>query len=184
MAIRANMKSDIVVCELNGQMIKNMENKQSVLEIKTDQATYTLPANQINIDAIANQIDKTAVLKDIKVQIEIATPDSNTLKVVEKAAAKGTFTLVAPAIDFTVNALYEGATVHLSKFNAYVERTLSILDGIDPHKITTGLVVEPDGTVRHVPTKVVEIDGKYYATIKSLTNSTYSVVGIRLSLRI
>jgi hypothetical protein len=32
------------------------------------------------------------------------------------------------------------------------------------------------GTVRHVPTKVVKIDGMYYSVINSLTNSTYSVL--------
>ncbi|MFF2481308.1 S-layer homology domain-containing protein [Paenibacillus sp. NPDC058071] len=175
-AIQVNRKSDVVVSELNGQMIKNMENKQSVLEIKTDQATYTLPAHQINIDAIANQIGRSAALKDIRVQIEIATPAANTLKVIENEAAKGTFTLVAPAIDFTVKATYEGATVHVSKFNTYVERTIAIPDGADPNKITTGVVVESDGSIRHVPTKVVVIDGKHYAKINSLTNSTYSVV--------
>ncbi|REE85129.1 S-layer family protein [Paenibacillus taihuensis] len=49
-------------------------------------------------------------------------------------------------------------------------------EGVDPSKITTGVVVEPDGIVRHVPTRVEQRDGKYYAIINSLTNSTYSVV--------
>ncbi|MFC5471307.1 S-layer homology domain-containing protein, partial [Cohnella suwonensis] len=52
----------------------------------------------------------------------------------------------------------------------------AIPGGVDPSKITTGVVVDPDGTVRHVPTKIVVIDGKYYAKVNSLTNSTYSVV--------
>ncbi|NHN34292.1 S-layer homology domain-containing protein [Paenibacillus agricola] len=64
----------------------------------------------------------------------------------------------------------------MSKFDAYVERTIAIPDGVDPSKITTGVVVEPDGTVRHVPTRIVMIDGKYYAKVNSLTNSTYSIV--------
>jgi hypothetical protein len=51
-----------------------------------------------------------------------------------------------------------------------------IPDAFDPNKITTGVVVDPDGIVRHVPTKVVPLDVKYYAVINSLTNSTYSVV--------
>jgi hypothetical protein len=33
-----------------------------------------------------------------------------------------------------------------------------------------------DGTFSHVPTSIVVIDGKYYAKISSLTNSTYSVI--------
>lgn len=40
----------------------------------------------------------------------------------------------------------------------------------------TGVVVDSVGTVHHVPTKVINIDGKYYAVINSLTNSTYTVI--------
>ncbi|CAK4868608.1 unnamed protein product [Aphanomyces euteiches] len=104
------------------------------MQIRTEQATYTLPAQQINIDAISEQVGKSVDLQDIKIQIEIAAPTADTVKVVEDAAAK------------------------------------------DPNKITTGVVIDPDGTVRHIPTKVVLIDGKYYAQMNSMTNSTYSIV--------
>ncbi|WP_082053364.1 S-layer homology domain-containing protein [Gordoniibacillus kamchatkensis] len=174
--IPANAKSDVVVGELNGQMVKNMEDKQAVLEIKTDRAAYTLPAQQINISAVSDQIGKSVALQDIKVQVEIAAPAADTVKVVENAAAKGTFTLVASPLDFTVKAAYGDTVIEVSKFNAYVERTIAIPDGADPARITTGVVVEPDGTVRHVPTRIILIDGKYYAKINSLTNSTYTVV--------
>ncbi|MNI33761.1 Endo-1,4-beta-xylanase A precursor [compost metagenome] len=36
--------------------------------------------------------------------------------------------------------------------------------------------MEPDGTVRHVPTRFVLQDGNYAAVISSLTNSTYAIV--------
>ncbi|WP_171056131.1 S-layer homology domain-containing protein [Paenibacillus sinopodophylli] len=169
-------KSDVVIGELNGQMIKNMENKQAVLEIKTNTATYTLPAQQINIDAISEQIGKAVALQDIKLHIEIAATKTDMVKVVENAAAKGSFSIVVPALDFTVTAVYGEKTVDVSKFNVYVERTIAIPDDVDPNKITTGVVVDPDGTVRHVPTKIVVLGGKYYAKVNSLTNSTYSIV--------
>ncbi|MGZ4123876.1 MAG: S-layer homology domain-containing protein, partial [Tumebacillaceae bacterium] len=174
--IPVTKNSDVVVGELTGQMVKNMENKQATLVIKTGEATYTLPAQQINIDSVSDQIGKSVALQDIKVQIEIAAPTSDTMKIVDSAASRGAFTLVAPSLDFTVKGLYGDKKVDVSHFNAYVERTIALPDGIDPNKITTGVVVEQDGTVRHVPTKVVKIDGKYYAEINSLTNSTYSVV--------
>lgn len=41
-------------------------------------------------------------------------------------------------------------------------------------KITTAIVIEKDGSIRHIPTYVTKIDGKYYANINSLTNSTYT----------
>jgi hypothetical protein len=174
--IQVNTKSDVVIGELNGQMVKNMEDKQAVLEIKTEKATYTLPAQQINIDSISSQVGKSVALQDIKIQIEIATPTADMVKVVENAAEKGSFTLVVPSISFTVRGIYGDTTIEISKFNAYVERSIAIPDGVDPNKITTGVVVDPDGTVRHVPTKVEVIDGSYYAKVNSLTNSTYSVV--------
>ncbi|WP_052410150.1 S-layer homology domain-containing protein [Paenibacillus durus] len=174
--IPVNTKADVVIGELNGQMVKNMEQKQAVLEIKTENATYTLPAQQINISHLSDQLGKQVALQDIKVQIEIAAPKADTLKTVENAASKGQFTIVAPPINFSVRGIYGDAKVEVSKFNAYVERTLAIPDGIDPQKITTGVVIEPDGAVRHVPTKIVNVDGKYFAEVNSLTNSTYSVV--------
>ncbi|MFE5321174.1 InlB B-repeat-containing protein [Paenibacillus sp. NPDC056579] len=174
--IPVNVKSDVVIGELNGQMVKSMEEKQAVVVIKTDQATYTLPAQQININAISEQVGKSVALQDIKIQIEIAVPTADMVQVVKNAAEQGTFTLVAPPVHFTVKGTYGNTTIEVSKFNAYVERTIAIPDDVDPNKITTGVVVEPDGTVRHVPTKIVLIDGKYFAKINSLTNSIYSIV--------
>jgi len=169
-------KFDIVVAELNGQMIKNMEDKQAVLEFKTDYATYTLPASQIRIDSIFAQAGQSAALQDLKVWIEIAVPTEDKLKVAENAAAQGRFELVARPLSFTVSVVYGEKTVEVAAFDVYVERTIALPQGIDPNKITTGVVVEPDGTVRHVPTKVRQIDGKYEAQINSVTNSLYAVV--------
>ncbi len=174
--IPVHTKSDVVIGELNGQMVKSMENKQAIVAIKTNEATYTIPAQQIQIGDIADKLGKSIALQDIKVQIEIAAPTADTSKIVENAAVKGTFTIMVPPLDFTIRAIYGNTSVEVSKFNAYVERTIAIPAGVDPNKITTGVVVDPDGTVRHVPTKITVIDGQYYAQINSLTNSTYSVV--------
>jgi hypothetical protein len=174
--IPVNAKSDVVVGELNGQMVKNMEQKQAVVEIKTDAASYTLPAQQINITAISDQIGRSVALQDIQIQIEISKPTSDKVKLVENAAKNGEFSIVASPVEFTVTGSYGDQKVEVSKFNAYVERTIAIPEGVDPSKITTGIVVDPDGSVRHVPTKIVGIGGKYYAQLNSLTNSTYSVV--------
>jgi len=169
-------KADVAVGELDGQLIKAMENKQAVIEIRTDNATYTLPAQQINIDAVSTQLGEDVKLSDIKVSIEIAKTSNETVKVVEDTASKGNFFIVVPPVEFKVSCTYGNKTVEVSQFNNYVERTVAIPEGVDPTKITTGVVVGADGTVRHVPTKIVVIDGKYYAQINSLTNSTYSVV--------
>ena len=155
--------SDVVIGELNGRMVKNMQSTQAVVELRTERAAYTLPARQINMDSISAQIGQNVELQDIKIKIEIATPKVDTMQLVEQSGKKGSFDLVAPAIEFTVRATYGDRTIDVERFNAYVKRTIAIPDGVDPSRITTGVVIDPDGTVRHVPTKVVRIDGKFYA---------------------
>ncbi|MBC9785379.1 S-layer homology domain-containing protein [Heliobacterium chlorum] len=174
--IPVNAKADIIVGQINGQMIKNMENKEAVLEVKTDRATYTLPAQQINIDEISKELGNNITLKDVNVQVEISKPNEDTVKVIQNVAKANELTIVVPPVEFNVKCSYAGKTVEVNTFSAYVERTIPIPDGIDPSKITTGVILDVDGTIRHVPTKVVAINGKYFAKINSLTNSAYSVI--------
>ncbi|MFC3803698.1 immunoglobulin-like domain-containing protein [Cohnella sp. GCM10012308] len=168
--------SDVIIAELNGQMVKNMELKQAIVTIKTPQATYTLPARQIDIDSISKQLGQTVDLKDIKIHIQIAAPTTDAAKVVTDAASQNGFSLIVAPVEFTVLGTYGGKTIEISRFDAYVERTIAIPDGVDSSKISTAVVTDPEGTVRHVPTKITMIDGKYYAVINSLTNSLYAVV--------
>lgn len=167
---------DVFVGELNGEMVKDMESKQAVLDIKTEHATYKLPAQQIDMDSISQQIGSTVALRDIKVHIQIGQPAASLAKAAEDAAGKKGLTLVGSPVEFTVKATHGGKTVEVSKFNAYVERSIALPEGVDPNKITTGVVNDPDGTVRHVPTRVTKISDRYYAQINSLTNSLYSVI--------
>ncbi|MFM9328024.1 S-layer homology domain-containing protein [Paenibacillus mesotrionivorans] len=168
-------QSDVLVGQLNGEMIAKMEQQQASLELKTNTASYKVPSLQLNIQGLAEKLG-AGELKDVKLQIHIAETGSDKLKIVSDAAAAGGFTVVAPSVDFTVNAVYGDKTIEIKDYSVYVERRIAIPEGINSNKITTGVVVEADGTVRHVPTRVEVVDGKYYAVINSLTNSTYSVV--------
>ncbi|MFD0673510.1 S-layer homology domain-containing protein [Cohnella sp. GCM10027633] len=168
--------NEVVVGELNGSLIKKMEDKDAVLQIQTDTAAYTLPASLVNIDAIAAQLGANVKLEDIKIQIRISeTTGANKDKAQAAANASGA-QLIGQPIDFEITVSYGLRTIDASKFNGYVERTIVVPNGVDPNKITTGTVLTQDGELFHVPTVVSQKDGKYYATIKSLTNSTYAVV--------
>jgi hypothetical protein len=147
-----------------------------VVEFRTERATYTLPAQEINIDAISEQFGTNLSLQDLKVKIEIADPSTETVRVAEDAASRGGFALVVPPLNFKLSVEYGGRMVEVARFNAYVARTVAIPPGIDPSRITTGIIMESDGSVRHVPTQIVMINGLYHAQMKSLTNSTYAIV--------
>lgn len=174
--IPVNTGADVIVGELSGQTVKNMETREAVLEITTGTVTYTLPASEINIDDVSTEMGAQVQLEDIKVSISIAKPSQDTVSIVEDTANKNSYQIVVKPIEFEITCTYGDKTVDVSHFSGYVERTVEIPDGIDPSKITTGIVLNADGTFSHVPTTIIVIDGKYYAKISSLTNSTYFVI--------
>lgn len=76
----------------------------------------------------------------------------------------------------TAQATYGGKTYEIGRLLRYTSRLIRIPDGTPTEKITTAIVLELDGATRHIPTKVVTIDGVSYAQINSLSNSTYAVI--------
>ena len=172
----ADKDSQAVVVEFNGRMVKNMAILQAIIELRTGRASYKLPAEQLNIEAIAERFGTNIALQDIKIKIEISELLTASIRVVDDAAYREGLKLIVPPLNFKVSAIYGDRTEEVSRFNAYVERTLALPEGMDPDGTTTGVAVDADGTIRHVPTKIVRTDGKYHAQINSLTNSIYSVV--------
>ena len=154
----------------------DMQAKDAILEIKTENVSYTIPAAAINIDSISEKIGNQVQLKDIIVNISISNSSKDTITKAQNSATSNNFQLVVNPIDFEITCKNDSETVDVSKFSNYVERTVLIPEGTDPNKITTGVVFNKNGTFLHVPTAVQFIDGKYYAKINSLTNSTYTVI--------
>ncbi|MEN6347870.1 MAG: S-layer homology domain-containing protein, partial [Syntrophomonas sp.] len=171
-----NSGTDIEIFQLNGQTIKIMENKKAVLEIKTSNVTYKLPAAQINIDNILAQIGNQVELKDITINVQVSSPPSDTVRMIEDIASKNSYQVVIEPLEFKIICTSGNRSMEISEFNGYVERMIALPDDIDPEKITTGIVLNPDGTVTHVPTLIMVVDGKNYVKINSLTNSTYSAI--------
>ena len=161
---------------LNGQTVKDLQGLDSEIEVRSGGISYSLAASQIDIDAISQQFGEDVALEDIDVNIRISNLNEEDVRVIEDAADSNNFLLVVPPVEFEITCESNGQTVSVSRFNSYVERTIPIPAGVDPSKITTGVIINADGTFSHVPTTIIIIDGVYYARINSLTNSTYSVI--------
>lgn len=168
--------SDAAIGQLNGSIVPHLVQKQAVIELQTEQASYKLPVSHLDFSSLAAALRADVPLDEIQLQIEISNPDADMTAVVRNAAEDGEFEIVVPPLHFTVRAVHGDQTVEASKFGAFVERLIEIPDGVDPDRVTTAVVVDPDGSVRHVPTRIVEVDGRYYAQIQSMTNSVYTLI--------
>jgi hypothetical protein len=169
-------QADQINVLLNGQMVKDMEDKDAVLIVNTMKVDYIIPADEIDIQKVAKSLENVKDLKDIRVEISIIIPDDNEARFVEDITNESGYTLVIPPLRFKIECTYDDETIEVSIFDSYVKRIIQVPDGIDPAKITTAIATEPDGRIRHIPTKVTVIDGLYYAVVSSLSNSLYSVI--------
>lgn len=174
--IPVNAKADSVTGEFNADLIKKLEIKEAVVEIRAENASYVIPAEQIKIDEIIKQMGQNVKYEDIKVLVEIKDVDPKLVNNSLNSAGNKEITILGQPTEFIVKCIFDKKTIEVNNFNTYVERRIAIPKDIDIKKVTTGVAIEPDGTLRHVPTQVVLVDGKYYAIINSLTNSIYAVV--------
>lgn len=174
--IPVNAQANTVIGKLNGQMVKNMEDLSATLVLDTGKGSYRLPANEIGIKELSGKLGSPAALSDITVQLTIADTSADTVRSLSDAAKRDGFEVAGSPVEFTVTAASQGQAVEVKLFNVYVERTVTLPQGIDPGKITTGVVIEDNGSVRHVPTQVIKTENGYTAIIQSLTNSPYAVV--------
>src|SRR5690606_21752742 len=106
----------------------------------------------------------------------ISHSSEHTIRAFTALATDSNLSVVVPPMHYQIRAMYAGRSVEIDMFTSYVERAIRLPEGIDPTEITTGVVMDQDGSIRHVPTKISVIDGAYYAVIHSLTNSAYSLV--------
>lgn len=168
--------ADVLVGELDSSMIQEMQASRAVLKLQTDFATYSLPVSQISLDSLAKGFGEGTALQNMKVQVEIGKPAKAANDAVNRAVQQNQFTLEGAPVEFAVRGVYGDQSVDIHQFNTYVERTITLENGKTNSGITTGVVVNPDGTVRHVPTRISLRDGRYVAVINSLSNSTYALI--------
>jgi hypothetical protein len=161
--------------ELTGDIIKLLEEREALLVLETSLATYTLPIVQIDISSVAEKLGAPE-LKDVIVKVMISQPEEELSSKVEYAAEEGGYSIVLPAVDFTVMCSYGGSYSYVDTFKAFIDRLIPVPDTIDPDSITTGVVVEANGNTYHVPTQLVTIGSRYYVKISSMTNSTYTLI--------
>jgi uncharacterized repeat protein (TIGR02543 family) len=178
----ADTKAEVAKVELTGDIVKKLEENSFDVSVKYDNVEYVIPAEEFNISKVAENLGVSEKdLQDIKVEIKITKLDEKVVEKYNEVAKANGAELVFPPVSFEVAAKttkVDGTSreVEISKFSNYVEMIMEIPAGVDPSKITTGIVFNPDGTYSPVPTEVFPNDGKWYAKLKSLTNSEYSVI--------
>jgi len=175
-AIRVQQQADEISVTLAGDVIKAMETKRAVLLFQTPNGDYILPASEIWIDRAMQWLDHEEPA-DIEVRVTMAVSGPSAAeRLGEEAEARGARVLSTP-VDFEVTVSHGDRRLVIDRFNTFVERYLYVPQGVNPDDISTAVVLEADGTLRPVPTRVTLRDGRVLAIIRSMTNSSYALIG-------
>ncbi|WP_139990769.1 S-layer homology domain-containing protein [Paenibacillus paridis] len=177
LSIVAANGSDMVNIKLNGQLLHDLKQKATTLVIQTEKMVFTLPAHSIYSDAIvADRLGSQILLQDVKVWLSVGHATSETSKRLQDAAERLDADIISPAITFAIKVEYGDKTEDEVRYSKYPDRLLAIAPEVDVNRITTAVALEPNGTIRHVPSRIVEVDGKRYVKISDLSNGTYAVI--------
>ncbi len=174
--------AEVAKVELTGDVVKKLEDNTFDVSIKHKNIEYVIPAEEFTISKVAENLKvPESDLLAIKIEVKIAELNQETVAQYNTVVESNGAEIVFPPVEFEIIAktTQDNGTVQeqsISQFEDYVDRIMEVPSDIDPNKITTGIVFNSDGTYSHVPTKVLFKDGKWYAMISSLTNSSYSVI--------
>lgn len=176
LTIHSPKDGDVKVDGLTAETVKQLADKDASLAISNPLAIYPVPGGKMDLSEVSKQLGNAA-LGDIAVHIDIVR-SSDTLinNAKNKASAEG-YELLVPPVDLDLTFSHEGKTIRSEQLNGYAEKYIALPEGIDPNRITTGVIVNPDGSVFHVPTVVTKISNRYYALINDLhSHGSYSVI--------
>lgn len=176
LAIRVPDNSDVTVDGLTAELVKRIADTGSTLEFGNTLAIYPVPGEQLDLGDISQRLGD-AGLGEIDVHVDIKRSPEALAQAAEAKAEAGGYELLVPPVDLKLTFSHDGQSVQAGQLDGYAARYIALPDGIDPNRITTGVVVNPDGTIFHLPTVVTKINERYFAMINDLRDSgTYSVI--------
>ncbi|MDR1573706.1 MAG: S-layer homology domain-containing protein, partial [Clostridiales Family XIII bacterium] len=153
---------------------------KNIADMAKKNMTLTIVADGIICDMPASAVDTAAALaalgcekpEEAPFSVKITKPDGAEKLRVAASLSAADASVVGNPVRMAVAASYQGKTYETKVFGAYVSLDIEV-SGEDAAGIATALVAE-DG--RHVPTYVYEKNGRHYAKINSVTNSTYILI--------
>ncbi|MEK0312419.1 RCC1 domain-containing protein [Cohnella sp. 56] len=160
-----DIRSNAVTVQLDAASLSALQAKQAVLELRTAIGSYTLPLNEVRGDTGRGGT----------VRLAMRAADESVAQRLSQAALQSNLAVIASPVACELAIVQDDHISEVVRFHSYVKRELALPAGVDP-KGVTAVVVEADGTLRPVPTEIIERDGNYYAVVRSLTNSAYALV--------
>lgn len=168
--------ADAVEVEINGKLLKLMEEKSAVLRFETETAIYILPVSAIHTKDLLESWDAPSTWEKTRFTLSISLVDGETSAKIAEEVKRGKAEMLTTPVAFRAVLSYGEEQVEIHQFDRYVARLLPLSKEMDPDQIITGVYVGGNGEIEHRPTRVEWLNGVPYARINSLYNSIYTLI--------
>lgn len=143
------------------------QNNKALIEvISAEGANYKLPVSQLNIAELAKKLGVTE--ENLVINLSVNTVATSE---VQGTVTKNNLKLASNVVEFTIEVVGGNKTEIVSKFTTYVERDI-VGSKTFNKKNSVAVKINDNGTFSPIPTL---FEGNV-ATVKSLTNSKYTIV--------
>ncbi|WP_246563741.1 X2-like carbohydrate binding domain-containing protein [Paenibacillus montaniterrae] len=169
--VAVNYPADKVLLQIKGQLLSKLIEKQIAIELHTSEGTLVWSAGQFNMQRILGQLGAVAFDETVHVSFEINQNPALPTEWINSMPAT-----VGSPLEMIVS--YTKGERHVSHlpYQHYAERMIELDPSIDPGSISTAIVIRSDGSYTHVPTKLMQKNGKNYVEIQSLIDGVYAFV--------
>ena len=175
MSITIPTGTGTAAAELVVKDVDDMASKDMTLTVKTGDVGVSLPADSIDTAAIVKALGN-ADPSDITFKTIIKTDaDEKTTAKAKSAVDAIGGEIIIPTIDVSMVAEHNGKTYTIETLDGFATHTIALTSD-QARRITTAIVVEADGSVRHLPTYVFASGGKDYADVYCMTNCAYVLI--------
>ncbi len=165
--VPVNNVGDVTQAALSGETVSEMVKGGYTFGLNTPNFRY-----DVKLDAVDILTGETAL--NVAVALDIRKLSDERLTALNTVAKASGHTLVGEPRAVGVTVTNGTAETRIENFSTYVPRTFSFSK---VEKITTGVVMNADGTYEHVPTVItIDENGKQQVRVNSLTNSEYALI--------
>jgi hypothetical protein len=153
--------------ELKAELVKEMASHDAVLLVKNQGAVYRVPAS-----VLAQAGAEGGSLRFTVAQLT----NAEVKQMQDTAKANGYEIQIAP-VTFKITKVEGTQLKELNKLAGYAERILLLPNGVAASKTPAGVMLQANGSISPVPSRVISYEGKQAVALNSVAGSgTFAVV--------
>lgn len=159
----------VATAELKAELVKELASHDAVLLVKNQGAVYRVPASVL--------VQAGAESGSLRFTLAKLT-EAEVKQLQEKAKADG-YEIQIPPATFKIAKLEGTQLKELNKLAGYAERILLLPNGVAASKTPAGVMLQANGSISPVPSRVISYEGKQAVALNSVAGSgTFAVVSI------